>query len=284
MINRLCDKPLVGIGLRTPHYSYVMQNKPNIGWFEVHSENFFIQGGNSLHVLDTIRQDYSLSLHGIGLSLGSADELDKNHVQKIKSLLDRYTPFLVSEHLSWSKIDGLYFPDLLPLPYTEESFNILAQNIDYVQTTLGRELLIENPSSYLEYKDSSFLEADFLSKLCQKTGAKILLDLNNVYVSSYNHGWNALAYLDAVPADLVGEIHLAGHDFRSFKDGSTLCIDTHASRVCEDVWHLFAYSIKNGIHVPTLIEWDTNIPEFDVLMKEATVAQHYLDQTQATYG
>ncbi|MBS0271403.1 MAG: DUF692 domain-containing protein [Proteobacteria bacterium] len=277
MVNKLGNKPLVGIGLRTPHYSHVIQNKPQIGWFEIHSENFFMQEGNSLHVLDTIRQDYPLSLHGVGLSLGSTDELDKSHVQKIKSLLNRYTPFLVSEHLSWSKIDGIYFPDLLPIPYTEESFSVFARNIDYVQTILGRELLIENPSSYLEYKDSSLLEVDFLSNLCKKTGAKILLDLNNVYVSACNNDWDIKIYLDAIPPELVEEIHLAGHEFRSFEDGSTLRIDTHASQVCTEVWSLFNYSIKRGISAPTLIEWDTNIPDFEILMKEATLAQTYLN-------
>lgn len=283
-MTQLEDKQLVGVGLRHPHYSYVLENEPPIGWFEVHSENFFSEGGNTLHILDTIRENYPLSLHGIGLSLGSADGLDPHHLDRLKTLINRFSPFLVSEHLSWSRIQGIYFPDLLPLPYTQETLDILAQNIDQAQESLGRELLIENPSSYLEYKDSSFLETQFLKELCTKTGAKLLLDVNNVYVSASNHGWDAAAYLDDIPINLVGEIHLAGHDFRTFEDGEVLRIDTHSTPICKEVWDLFHYTVAKGVKAPTLIEWDADIPPFEVLMQEATLAQNILTQSGHSHG
>lgn len=275
---------LVGVGLRHPHYSYVLEHKPPIGWFEVHSENYFMKGGPALQLLDKICEDYSLSLHGIGLSLGSADGLDKNHLAQLKELIQRFSPFLVSEHLSWSRVNETYFPDLLPIPYTEETFALMAQNIDEAQTVLGREILIENPSSYLEYKDSTFSETDFLMSLCQKTGAKILLDINNVYVSSFNHGWDASSYLQAISLSLVGEIHLAGHSLKTFEDGSVLRVDTHSSCVCDEVWDLYHQAVRQGIHVPTLIEWDEDIPDFGVLMEEASIAHSYLEKKKGAYG
>ncbi len=269
---------LVGVGLRHPHYSYILENKPSIGWFEVHSENYFMKGGPSLQFLEKIREDYPLSLHGIGLSLGSAEGLDLNHLSQLKDLIHRFSPFLVSEHLSWSVVQGTYLSDLLPVPYTEETLACFAQHIDEAQTFLGREILIENPSSYLEYKESTFSETDFLTSLCQKTGAKILLDINNVYVSSFNHGWDASAYLQAISPSLVGEVHLAGHSRRTFEDGTVLRVDTHSSRVCDEVWELYDQAIQRGIYAPTLIEWDVDIPEFEVLMEEAKAAQGYLQQ------
>ena len=275
---------LVGVGLRHPHYSYVLENKPPLGWFEVHSENYFMKGGPALHFLERIREEYPLSLHGIGLSLGSADGLDKNHLRRLKDLIYRFSPFLVSEHLSWSRVNETYFPDLIPLPYTEETFSLLAQNIDEAQTFLGREILVENPSSYLEYRDSIFSETDFLASLCRKTGAKILLDINNVYVSSFNHGWDAGAYIRAISPEFVGEIHLAGHSLRTFEDGSVLRVDTHSSCVCDEVWALYHQALQQGIRAPTLIEWDEEIPDFEVLMQEAITAQGFLEKKEVAYG
>jgi len=275
---------LVGVGLRQPHYSYILENKPDIGWFEIHSENFFQKGGPALHFLDKIREDYPLSLHGVGLSLGSAEGLDQNHLDKLKHCAHRFSPFLISEHLSWSRINGVSFPDLLPLPYTDETLVILERNIDQVQTILGREILIENPSSYLEYKESHYAEQEFLTTLCQKTGSKILLDINNIYVSCTNHGWNPVDYLDSIPLDLIGEIHLAGHSRKTFSDGSTLLIDDHGSAVPDAVWDLFNYLIDKGLSVPTLIEWDTDIPSFDVLQKEASKVLAFLSQRKSIYA
>jgi len=190
---------------------------------------------------------------------------------------------LVSDHLSWSHVGGTFFPDLLPVPYTEEALSLFIRNIDQAQTFLGREILIENPSSYLEYNHSTFSEVDFLTTLCQKTGAKILLDLNNVYVSCSNHGWDTKAYLNAIPPPLVGEIHLAGHSLKTFKDGTELRIDDHGSSVCENVWELYAQTIQREIRVPTLVEWDTEIPAFEILQKEADKAQGYLQERKIAY-
>jgi uncharacterized protein (UPF0276 family) len=277
-----CDNR-VGVGLRHPHYSYVLENKPSIGWFEVHSENFFMKGGPTLHLLEKICQDYPLSLHGVGLSLGSTQRLDTNHLKNLKELILRFSPFLISEHLSWSSIQGFYLADLLPLPYTEESLQIIAQHIDETQSYLEREILIENPSSYMEFTSSTFHEAEFLTTLCQMTGAKILLDINNIYVSSINHGWNANAYLRSIPPQRVGEIHLAGHTCTTFQDGSHLLIDDHGSHIGAEVWDLYYQSLQMGIRAPTLIEWDTNIPSFEILMKEVKKAEMYLEQEEVPH-
>ncbi|MBY0291933.1 MAG: DUF692 domain-containing protein [Alphaproteobacteria bacterium] len=280
----LKTKKLVGVGLRQPHYTYVLENKPAVGWFEVHSENFFGEGGPALMFLEKIRETYPLSFHGVGLSLGSADGIDKTHLKILKKRIDRFSPFLVSEHLSWSKIQGRYLPDLLPIPYTKEVLHLFSQHVDETQTYLGREILIENPSSYLEYKCSTFSETDFLSTLCRATGAKILLDVNNVYVSAFNHGWNPRAYLQAIPPDLVGEIHLAGHSSQTFAGGATFLVDTHSTCVCEEVWALYQQAIQQGIYAPVLIEWDEDIPDFATLKAEALKAESYLPQERIAYG
>lgn len=283
-MDRLNSEKLVGVGLRYPHYSYVLENKPPVGWLEIHPENYFMKGGLSLSFIDKVCEYYPLSLHGVGLSLGSAEELDKDHLMKLKNLIERWSPFLVSEHLSWSRVQSVYLPDLLPFPYTDEAFAIFARHIDETQTYLGREILIENPSSYLEYKASTLSEVEFLTALCKQTGAKILLDVNNVFVASSNHGWDAKAYINAVPPEYVGEIHLAGHSLKTFEDGSTLRIDTHSAHICDEVWDLYDLAVQKGIRVPTLIEWDEDIPEFEVLLKEAQTAQSYLDKRKVAYG
>lgn len=273
----------VGVGLRPPHYQYVLDNTPSIGWFEVHPENFFMQGGPALQLLDRICKEYSLSLHGVGLSLGSAERIDQDHLKQLKTLIERFSPFLVSEHLSWSRIKGQYLPDLLPVPYTDEALEIFSNHIDETQSFLGREILIENPSSYLEYNVSTMTEPEFLNALCQKTGAKLLLDINNIYVSSVNHGWDPSFYLQNISPSLVGEIHLAGHSRKTFEDGSSLLIDTHSSHVCEKVWALYAEALQLGVQAPTLIEWDTDIPDFEVLMGEAGLAEGYLEEKKVVY-
>jgi uncharacterized protein (UPF0276 family) len=267
---------LVGVGLRHPHFSYVLENKPGVGWFEVHSENFFQKGGASPAFLKEIRDNYPLSLHGVGLSLGSAEGLSLTHLEKIKQLIDRYSPFLVSEHISWSTVNGVYLPDLLPVPYTAETLDILTRNIDQAQTALGCEVLIENPSSYMEYKTSTYTEVDFLKTLCKRTGTKLLLDINNIFVSASNHGWDASSYIKAIPSNIVGEIHLAGHGMTTFDDGSQLRVDTHGSHVCDEVWDLFSQAVGQGIRVPTLIEWDADLPDFEILHNEAKKAEAYL--------
>ena len=269
---------LIGIGLRHPHYKQVVREQPSIGWFEVHSENFFHKGGVSMAALCSIRQNYPISLHGVGLSLGSVDGLLNEHLTRLKDLIKLVDPFLVSEHLSWGYVGGVYMHDLLPVPYHKESLEVFAQNITRAQDFLGREILIENPSSYIEFNDSCLEEADFLANLCNKTGAKILLDVNNIFVSCSNHGWNAKKYIDAIPTHLVKEIHLAGHTIKNIAPEEIIRIDTHDNVVCKEVWELYAYALRKFGPVHTLLEWDAEIPALNVLIAEASKALVYLKE------
>ena len=268
-----------GIGLRSPHVAEVMRTRPPVPWFEVHAENY-MGGGPTLQGLERVRQDYPLSLHGVGLSLGSADGLDARHLMRLKRLVERLEPVLVSEHLSWSVAGGIYLNHLLPLPYTEETLVIVCQNIDRVQTVLGRRLLLENPSLYLRFVTSVIPEPEFLAAVVQRTGCGLLCDVNNIYVTTHNFGQDPAAYLERVPVDAVAEIHLAGHAIND-ADGQAILIDDHGSRVSAAVWALFALAVARFGPVPTLIEWDTNIPEFTVLMDEAWQAERILAASRA---
>ena len=263
------SNPLIGLGLRTPHFQQVCKGNIAVDWFEVHSENYFQPGSPPFQLLTQIRQKYPISLHGVGLSLGSAEKPSILHLKRLKNLIERIEPFLISEHLSWSIIGQHYLPDLLPIAYHQESLRIIAENILLTQDFLGRELLIENPSSYLEYNLSDMSEPEFLVTLCQQTGAKILLDVNNVYVSCWNHGWCAKQYIDAIPGHLVKEIHLAGHSEKRIEDNKILLIDTHDSAVCEAVWSLYRYAIAQLGVVPTLLEWDAKLPPIEDLVYQA---------------
>ncbi len=276
----MTSNPLIGIGLRHPHYSQILEELPSIGWFEVHSENFFYKSGPAIDMLCAIREHYPISLHGIGLSLGSADNISIDHLKSLKRLIKRVDPFLISEHLSWSRIGDVYMPDLLPIPYTDESLNIFCDNVNLAQDYLEREILIENPSSYLEYGSSNQKEIDFLVTLCERTGAKILLDINNIFVSCSNHGWDAKKYIDSIPKALVKEIHLAGHSAKIIAKDQTILIDTHDNKVCKEVWELYAHAIKRFGSVHTLLEWDAQIPELSFLIKEANKALKYLPNKQ----
>lgn len=269
-----------GIGLRAEHYREVLATRPPVGWFEVHSENYFGDGGAPHHYLERVRSDYPLSLHGVGLSLGSADAPSRTHLAKLAALVRRYEPGLVSDHLSWSSVDGRYLNDLLPLPYTEETLRHVAARVSEAQDYLGRELLIENPSSYLEYRHSDIAEAQFLAELTARSGCGLLLDVNNVYVSSRNHGFDALAYLRAIPAARVREIHLAGHTVNRYDDGEIL-IDTHNARVCDAVWALYRDALTHVGRAPVLIEWDTDLPPLAVLLDEARRAEIILEELDA---
>jgi hypothetical protein len=269
-----------GIGLRHPHLREILETRPPLAWLEVHSENYMV-GGAALHHLDSLRGDYPLSLHGVGLSLGSAGPLDAEHLARLSNLVDRMEPGLVSEHLSWSVVDGTYLNDLLPLPYTEEALAIVVAHVDEAQEALGRTILIENPSTYLRFAHSTIPEWVFLAEIARRCGCGILLDVNNVHVSACNHGFDAAEYLDSVPAAAVGEIHLAGHALRHI-DGCDLRIDDHGSAVAPPVWELYARAIDRLGPVPTLIEWDSNIPALDVLAGEAAQAQRILDACDAT--
>jgi hypothetical protein len=260
-----------GIGLRFPHHRIVAETRPEIGWFEVHTENY-MGGGTPLNYLEIIRRDYPISLHGVGLSLGSAEGIDATHLARLRDAVARIEPGLVSEHLSWSVVGGIYLADLLPLPMTEEALDIVCSHIDQVQRALGRRLLIENPSTYLQFAHSAIPEWEFIAALASRTGCGILCDVNNVYVSARNHGWDASRYLAALPPGAIGEIHLAGHAVKEM-GARTLLIDDHGSPVGEAVWKLYGEALTRFGPVPTLIEWDTNIPAFDVLAGEAARAE-----------
>jgi uncharacterized protein (UPF0276 family) len=266
-----------GIGLRATHYREVLETRPPVAWWEVHSENYFGEGGAPHHYLERIRALYPLSLHGVGLSLGSADPLNRDHLDKLKRLIERYRPALVSDHLSWSAVDGRYLNDLLPLPYTEEALVHVAHRIEEAQDYLGRQLLIENPSTYLQFVESTIPEVEFLRALVERSGCALLLDVNNVYVSARNHDFDATEYIRAVPSDAVREIHLAGHAVKSLEDGEIL-IDTHDDIVCDAVWRLYDETIGAIGPRPTLIEWDTNIPSLSVLLAEARQANRLLEE------
>ena len=257
-----------GIGLRAQHHADVLARAPAVGWLEAHSENYFAAGGSQRHYLYAVRERYPVALHGVGLSLGSVDPLDRAHLAALDELVRELEPALVSEHASWGSFGGVHYNDLLPLPYTEEALRHLAARVASVQDTLGRQILIENASTYLDFKNSELREWEFLAALVAESGCGLLLDVNNVYVSAVNHGFDAYGYLRALPRRAVGEIHLAGHA-RVERAGTEILIDDHGSRVCADVWRLYAAAIERFGPVPTLIEWDTNLPDLDVLVAEA---------------
>lgn len=267
----------VGVGLRPPHIQNILDDKPDVGWFEVHSENYFHLGMPVCQVLSEIREHYPISLHGVGLSLGSTDCLDYHHLGRLKALIDFIQPCFVSEHLSWNRLPNVFLPDLIPIPYHRESLRVFSDNIQRVQDFIQMPLLIENPSSYVEYQSSTLSEPDFLVQLSQKTGAGILLDVNNVYVSCMNHGWDANQYIDAIPPNLVKEIHLAGHSEKTLSSGIRVLIDTHDNNVCEAVWALYHQTIRQMGPIPTLIERDANIPPFNELKSEHDKAVQILN-------
>ena len=260
-----------GIGLRSHHFREILEAPPPVAWMETHPENYFGDGGAPLRVLEQIRSRYPLSFHGVGLSLGSTDPIDHTHLHKLKVLLDRFEPAFVSEHLSWCSVDGRFFNDLLPLPYTSESLGHVCARIDEVQTVLKRPLLIENITRYLTWQDSTVPEGEFMAEVVRTTGCGILLDINNVYVNAVNFGLDPLEFLSAIPAQAVWEMHLAGFD----RFGRTL-IDTHGQPVCPEVWSLYRWVIHHFGPRPTLIEWDTNLPPLPLLVEQAAQADAIL--------
>ena len=256
-----------GIGLRQPHYREVFERLPELAFLEVHSENFFLEGGAAMHALERARAAYPISLHGVGLSLGSADALAGEHLAKLKRLVDRVEPALVSEHLSWGGVGGVHFNDLLPLPYTGESLALLASRIDHVQATLKRRILVENLSAYVECRDSEMTETAFLAELARRTGCGLLLDVNNLYVNAINFGFDPVTRLAELDAASIGQMHLAGHTVVD-----DCLIDTHGSLVCDPVWSLYEQACRRFGPRPTLIEWDTDLPALDVLLSQAAQA------------
>ncbi len=269
-----------GVGLRFRHHREVLEARPAAAWFEVHTENY-LGGGSAPACLDAIRRDYPVSLHGTGLSLGSAEGLDPAHLARVRELVKRAEPGLVSEHLSFSVAAGNYLADLLPLPLTEEALGIVCRNVAQVQDHLNRRILVENPSTYLQFRHSIIPEWEFLAQVAKRTGCGILCDVNNIYVSACNHGWRASAYLAALPPEAVGEIHLAGHSLRRLDDARTLLIDDHGSRVTPEVWALYAEALARFGPVPTLIEWDTDVPPMAVLLEEAAHAAALIEEAES---
>jgi uncharacterized protein len=263
----------VGIGLRQPHLAAIAAARPKLGFVEVHAENYMAETAALARLLE-LRRDYPVSLHGVALSLGSAEELDRAHLGRFRRLIDRVQPILVSEHLAWSAIGGVYLNDLLPLPYTDESLYLFCHHVDEAQQTLGRRMLIENPSSYLRYCQSCIPEAEFLTEVARRTGCGILCDVNNIYVSAKNFGFDPATYLDALSVEAVGEIHLAGHHAAEDVD---ILIDDHGSRVAGPVWELYAAALRRFGPMPTLIEWDTNLPALEILLDEARHARQLAD-------
>jgi uncharacterized protein len=261
-----------GIGLRFQHHQAVLETRPDVRWIEVHTENY-MGGGTPIRCLETIRRDMPVSLHGVGLSLGSAEGLDPTHLERIRKVAERIEPDLMSEHIAWTMVDGTYLADLLPLPMTEEALDVVCRHVDQTQTYLKRRILVENPSTYVAFANSVIPEWEFMAAVAARTGCGILCDVNNICVSAHNHGWDASAYLASLPRDAIGEIHLAGHSIRTAADGRTLRIDDHASKVSEEVWTLYRQAIARFGAVPTLVEWDNDVPALEILLEEAGRAQ-----------
>jgi len=265
------DRRSVGIGLRAPHYGALVEQQPKLGFLEAHSENFFGAGGPALAWLERFRADYALSLHGVGLSLGSADPLDERHLGKLDALVKRIEPALVSEHLCWSSIGERHANDLLPLPFTREALDHVVARIDALQERLARRILVENVSSYFAFDASTVPEWEFVAEVAKRSGCGVLLDVNNIHVNAANHGFDPYAYLDAIDPASVGEYHLAG-----FEVADGCLIDTHGSRVDDAVWSLYAAAVERIGARPTLVEWDCDLPALDVLLGEAAAARSIL--------
>jgi len=267
----------IGLGLRAPHYSHIAQSKPKLGWFEAISENYMglseLGSGHPLKVLESVRKDYDIVLHGVSLSFGSTDELNLPYLKKLKELADRIQPKWISDHLCWTGVDGENVHDLLPLPFTKEAINLLVERIRKVQDFLGQRILLENVSSYITFKHSEMTEWEFLSEISSLTDCGILLDVNNIYVNSVNHKFDPIAYLKSLPRERIGQIHLAGHS----RQGEIL-VDTHDTPVCDEVWDLFRIALKLFGSVSTMVEWDDKIPDFERLKSEADKAEQILNQ------
>ena len=265
-----------GVGLKAQHYHTIIDRKPDIGFFEVHAENYMGEGGPPHRYLTAVRERYPISLHGVGLSIGADCPLDQVHLGRLKILLNRYQPGLFSEHLAWSTHDAGFLNDLLPVPYTSETLKRVCEHITEVQETLGRQMLLENPSTYLGFAESTYTETDFIAEIARRTGCGLLLDVNNVYVASTNQEWNPIDYIDSYPLVHVQEVHLAGFTREADEQGRPLLIDTHNRPVDVLVWELYEHAIKRMGPVPTLIEWDANVPSWAELHAEAARAEQLM--------
>lgn len=269
-----------GVGFKPEHFADIKGSRQPVGFFEVHAENYMGDGGPPHAQLTYIRENYALSLHGVGLSIGSMQDLDRDHLARLKALCDRYQPESFSEHLAWSSHDTVFLNDLLPLPYTAETLDRIVEHIDQVQEILRRRMLLENPATYLLFAESTMAETDFLAEITRRTGCGLLLDVNNVFVSATNHRLDASAYIAAFPFRHVGEIHLSGHAAAEDETGAPLLIDTHDRQVSDPVWALYDSVIGKIGPVASLVEWDDNVPAWSVLRGEALAAQAILDRAQ----
>ncbi len=264
-----------GIGLRMPWVEEILHTQPQLGFLEIHAENYF-GTGHSYDALMQLRAHYPISIHGVGLSLGRADALEVDHLEALATLVDKIDPLFISEHLSWSAYGDTHVPDLLPLPFTQDALDIISTHIDRVQNRLGRQILVENPSAYLCFAHNDFTETEFLNALVRQTGCGLLLDVNNIAVSAHNMGYDARAYIDALPPKgIIQEMHLAGYHINTLDDGTTIRIDTHNQMVHDDVWTLYHHALNHCGDTPTLIEWDSDFPPLSVLLAEADKADTY---------
>jgi uncharacterized protein (UPF0276 family) len=266
-----------GVGLKAEHVAQILTERPDLGFFEIHAENYMGEGGPPHRRLEAIRSAYPLSLHGVGLSIGSPRALDRDHLARLAGLNRRYQPGMFSEHLAWSSHDTGYFNDLLPLPYTRETLATVVEHIEQVQEALGRQMLLENPSTYVVFAESTMAEVDFIAEIAKRSGCGLLLDVSNVLVSATNHGFDPATYLDAFPLRHVQEIHLAGFAEAVDDFGRPLLIDAHDSPVRAPVWDLYRAAIRRCGPLPTLVEWDNDVPEWPVLLAEAHRAQIAMD-------
>lgn len=264
--------PRAGAGLKPEHYGDILTRKPDVGFFEVHAENYMGAGGLPHKALTEIRKDYALSVHGVGLSIGAERAIDQAHLNRLKMVVDRYQPGMVSEHLAWSTHESVFLNDLLPLPYTKTVLDSVVEHIDEVQTFLGRTILIENPSTYVAFAESEMSEADFIREMQKRSGCGLLMDVNNVHVSSINQKYDPIEYLNAYPLEFVQEIHLGGHAEDEDDSGDVLLIDAHDREVADPVWALYEHTLAITGPRPTLVEWDNDVPTWDVLAAEVASA------------
>jgi uncharacterized protein len=269
-----------GVGFKPEHFAEIHSTRQPLGFFEVHAENYMGDGGPPHAQLKYIRENYALSLHGVGLSIGSMQDLDGGHLARLKNLCQRYEPESFSEHLAWSSHDTVFLNDLLPLPYTPETLARIVEHVDQVQSTLRRQMLLENPATYLLFAESTIAETDFLAEIARRTGCGLLLDVNNVFVSATNHKLDAEVYLASFPLNQVGEIHLSGHAETCDETGAPLLIDTHDKEIADPVWALYDSVIARTGPVASLVEWDDNIPAWPILRAEAQAAQSILDRAR----
>lgn len=273
-----------GVCLKPQHYTEILENQPDTGWFEVHAENYLGAGGAPLHYLEKIRQHYALSIHGVGMSIGSADGIDPVHLKRVAALVERFDPESFSEHLAWSTHNNEFFSDLLPVPYNREVEDLVCGHINQVQDTLKRPMLLENPSNYLALEGSTLDETQLLTNIVNRTGCGLLLDVNNVYVSAQNCNYNAEDYIKLLPAQCIGELHLAGHSTDDSDPTDLLLIDAHDRAVCDEVWSLYRFTLETCGNKPTLIEWDTSVPEWSVLRAEMQKADSFLCSDKARHA